>query len=90
MAVEFNRQFFIDVLNSEKAGVLCEVKGEAALEIASANAPVDSGDYRDGLQLRRVKIGDRVGVVIVGTDWKTLLIESITGNLARAIRAVKG
>lgn len=88
--VDFDPKFFTDILNSAKVTHLCEVKGNAALEVATANAPVDSGDYRDGLGLRRVRIGDRTSVQVYGSDWKTLLVESQTGNLARALRAVKG
>lgn len=90
MSVEFDPQFFRDILGSREVAVLCEQKADAAHAIAYANAPVDTGDYRQGLEVRRTRGRDgRVMALLVGTDWKTLLVESQTGNLARAIRAVK-
>jgi hypothetical protein len=87
--MEFNDGFFKEILESEKVGDLCETAADAVHGIAYANAPVESGDYRDGLKVKRQRSGDRVTALVVGEDWKTLLVESQTGNLARAVRAVK-
>lgn len=84
----FNSEFFEDLLTSASVTELCEIQAEAVREIAVANAPVDSGDYRDGLRVRRARRKDRVVALVVGEDWKTMLIESKTGNLSRAIKAV--
>lgn len=86
--VEFDPAFFKDILNSEGVANLCQSMAEEMHKVAVANAPVDSGAYRDGLQVRRVRVKDRVGYIVAGTDSKTLLVESKTGNLARAARAV--
>lgn len=86
--MEFNPQFFKDILNSEGAAELCEMGANAVYEIAYGTAPVDSGAYRDGLKVVRSRTGTRVTGLVVGEDWKTLLVESQTGNLARAVRAV--
>jgi len=90
MAVEFNDQFFIDALNSRTMEAAVVAPGRKALAQAKANAPVDTGEYRDGLELQEGRVGDRFVVRVVGTDGKTLLVESQTGNLARALRSVKG
>lgn len=90
MAVEFDPKFFTNILNSAEVTAVTEQKAREALAIAKASAPVDSGDYRDGLHTETVKVGDRTSAIVAGDDWKTLLVESQTGNLARALRAVKG
>lgn len=86
--MRFDPKFFEEILNSSKTAELCEMQADAILEIAHANAPVDTGDYQRGLRVLRVRSRDRVKAIVIGEDWKTLLVESKTGNLARATRAV--
>ena len=88
MAVQFNDEFFKDILTSQGVQDLCYMQAQAVLEVASANAPVDTGAYRDGLKIIRKRANHRWVFLVVGTDWKTLLVESWTGNLARAVKAV--
>ena len=59
---------------------------EAIAKTARATAPVDTGDYRDGIKTAG-KLQKRYVGLVVGTDPKTMLVESQTGNLARALRA---
>lgn len=87
--MRFNAQFFEQILNSQGISRMCEERANAAAAIARRTAPVDSGDYQRGITVQTKKIGDRVSGLVVGNDWKTLLIESKTGNLARALRAAK-
>lgn len=84
--VHFNDAFFDEILNS--AGVRAMTRGaaEKALNIAKANAPVDTGAYRDGLQIQAVQHEHRTTYMVVGTDAKTMLIESQTGNLVKALK----
>ena len=56
------------------------------MEYAKAHAPVDTGAYRDGLQIEEVKHAHRTACMVVGTDPKTLLVESRTGNLRKALK----
>lgn len=61
---------------------------QATEEIAStarSTAPEDSGDYKDGI-VTRLKYQDRVVGVVEATDPKSLIVESKTGNLARAVK----
>lgn len=88
MPVDFNPQFFREILTSQGVSELCENAADAVHEVAYSTAPVDTGAYRDGLKVERSRKGDRVTALVVGTDSKTLLVESQTGNLARAVRAV--
>ena len=73
------------------AGVeaLCRARAEDALAIAQSTAPVDTGDYRGGLAIEKVPHRYRDTYEVVGHDRKTLLVESRTGNLARALKAVR-
>lgn len=87
--VHFNDAFFDEILNS--AGVRAMTRGaaEKALGVARANAPVDTGAYRDGLEVKAVQHAHRITFMVVGTDAKTMLVESRTGNLRKALKAAK-
>lgn len=87
--VNFNDSFFDGIMRSAEVETLCESKARAALEIARANAPVDTGAYLGGLRLETADHRRRRTFMVVGHDRKTLLVESRTGNLARALRAVR-
>jgi hypothetical protein len=59
----------------DEAGSLTDAKIAMAQEgvaIAKSKAPVDEGDYRDGIQVGR---RGATGVGVEFTDWKSRLIE---------------
>lgn len=87
--MEFNERFFDEILTSAGVVNLCQSKAEQALAVARSTAPVDTGDYRAGLCIKTRRAAHRIVVYVVGTDWKTLLVESKTSNLARALKAVR-
>lgn len=87
--VDFNNSFFDEMLNSAGVRALTRGAAEKALNIARANAPVDTGAYRDGLQVEAVQHAHRTTYIVVGTDAKTMLIESQTGNLVKALKKAK-
>lgn len=87
--VDFNDSFFDEMLNSAGVRALTRGTAEKALNIAKANAPVDTGAYRDGLQVEAVQHAHRTTYMVVGTDAKTMLIESQTGNLVKALKKAK-
>ena len=87
--VDFNEAVFDQILNSAGVQALCAQKANAALAIAKARAPVDTGGYQAGLSVATVRHEHRTTHMVVGHDPKTLLIESQTGNLARALKAVR-
>ena len=72
--VDFNNSFFDEMLNSAGVRALTRGAAEKALNIARANAPVDTGAYRDGLQVEAVQHAHRTTYRVVGTDAKTMLI----------------
>ena len=88
-SVEFNPRFFETVLRQPQVEALVDGTGDRALGIAKATAPVDSGDYRDGLHIEHHDSRYRRAARVVGGDDKTMIIESKTGNLARALKAAK-
>ena len=89
VSVKFNDVFFDQIMNS--AGVRAMTRGaaEKALGVAKANAPIDTGAYRDGLEVKAVQHAHRTTYMVVGTDAKTMLVESKTSNLRKALKAAK-
>ena len=87
--VQFNNSFFEEM--GKSAGVTNLIKDEAerVAAIARRNAPVDEGDYVAGIEVRIRESGRRNVALVVGTDWKTMLVESKTGNLVRALNESK-
>jgi hypothetical protein len=84
--VEFNPVFFDEIMRTAGVERLTDDAAERALAIAKATAPVDTGDYRDGLHIEHRESKHRRVTRVVGDDAKTLLVESKTGNLARALK----
>ena len=87
--VEFNPRFFETVLRGPKVEALVDAAAGQILATAKATAPVDTGEYRDGLHIEHHDSRFRRTTRVVGSDDKTMLIESKTGNLARAVKAAK-
>lgn len=87
--VEFNPRFFETILRQPKVEAAVDQAAERALAVAKATAPVDTGEYRDGLHIEHHDSRYRRAARVVGSDEKTMLIESRTGNLARALKAAK-
>lgn len=75
------------LLRSSKVERMLSGRMERVLAVAQANAPVASGDYRDGLHIEVVQHPTRVTVRVVGSTDHDLVIESRTGNLARSLDA---
>ena len=84
--VQFNNAFFEQLGQSAGVTNLVRNVAEEIAETARSTAPVDSGEYRDGIEVRMKRQRRAVGLV-VGTDPKTMLIEAKTANLARALPA---
>lgn len=87
--IDFNDSFFKDGMRSEKVKALTRSVAERVLAQATASAPVDTGAYRNGLEVDAVEHAHRTTYMVVGHDPKTMLVESRTQNLARSLRKVK-
>jgi hypothetical protein len=88
--VQFNEGFFESILRTAPVEALVDGVGNRTLDIAQATAPVDTEEYRDGLHIEHHESRYRRTTRVVGSDSKTLLIESKTGTLARALKGAKG
>lgn len=86
--MKFNNDYFDELGRSAGVTDLVESAAENIADIARSTAPVVTGDYRDGIVVE-LKHQRRSVALVVGTDPKTLLIESKTGNLARALQSAK-
>lgn len=87
--VKFNDRYFDELMNSAGVKAMTRRAAEKTLAYAQSHAPVDTGAYRDGLQIEEVKHAHRTTCMVVGHDKKTLLVESQTGNLRKALKAGK-
>jgi hypothetical protein len=88
--VKFNDAFFTQLGTSGPVTAILLRKALRVASQAKATAPVDTGAYKRRIVVRIKRSRYRNVAIIEGLDWKTLLIESKTGNLARAIKAAKG
>lgn len=85
--IEFDQQFFDTILRSSGVQSLERQAAEKVLAAAKANAPYKTGAYRRGLRIEKTEARFRTVYLVTGADPKTLLIESKTGNLARALKS---
>lgn len=86
--MQFNEGFFEKLSRSPGIKRLVLEEAEKVAAIARDTAPVDTGDYKKGIEVQ-MKEQKRAVALVVGTDRKTMLIESKTGNLARALQRWK-
>lgn len=89
VTITFNNEFFDTVMRSAGVRAIAKKAAQTALAKAQASAPVDTGAYRAGLHLEEHSAAYRYSERVVGSDPKTLLIESKTGNLARALKGIR-
>ena len=66
--VKFNDKYFDELMNSAGVKAMTRRAAEKTLEYAKSHAPVDTGAYRDGLQIEEVKHAHRTTCMVVGTD----------------------
>nr|DAM03271.1 MAG TPA: hypothetical protein [Caudoviricetes sp.] len=89
--VDFNQEYFDNILKDAEIDGLCKEKAEQALAIARAEADnhVDTGSYRDQLAVERVPFDYRNAWQVVGHDPKTMILEDRYHILANAMKKVK-
>ena len=86
MPVKFDDGYFDKLSRSPGVTAITVAAAKRIAATARSAAPAASGAYRDGIKVV-LKYQRRAVALVVGTDKKTMLIESKTGNLARALRA---
>lgn len=87
--MKFNEAYFDKLGHSPEVTGLVVRKAENVAGRARTTAPVDTGAYRDGIGVRVKNAAHRNVALVVATDPKSMLIESETGNLLRALNAEK-
>ena len=80
---------FAEILNSGEVRDLCTDRAERALAAAQAAAPVASGTYKASLHVEQATTDRAVARVVADVDY-AMVVESKTGNLARALDAAGG
>lgn len=86
--MQFNNAFFEQLSRSPEVQAVTVEAANRVAQTARERAPVDTEEYRKGIVVRK-KFQRRVVALVEGTDPKTMLIESKTGNLVRALQANK-
>lgn len=86
--MEFNNAFFDELGRSPAVEKLVTDVALAIAVDAQLSAPRDTGAYADGIKVQ-VKHQKRVVAVVIATDPKSMIIESKTGNLVRALNRKK-
>lgn len=87
--VQLNDAFFEQLGRSPEVTQLCVDVAERIAAAARATAPRDSNEYANSIHVEVVRRGRRNAALVIADDEKSLLIESRTGNLARALNQVK-
>lgn len=87
--VQFNDSFFEKLGRSPEVTQLCVDVAQKIAATARATAPRGTGDYADSIGVEVVSRHRRNAALVIATDPKSLLVESKTGNLARALNQVK-
>lgn len=88
--MKWNEGFFSEILNSDDVvGIVTNIANQVE-SVAKANAPVDTGAYRDSIHVVVKRRGKRTVAAVVASSSHSMLVESRTGNLARALGQVAG
>lgn len=89
MAFKQNQAGFKKLAHSREVAKVCKGIADQVAGAAIASAPRDSGDYAAGIHAVIEDHPSRVTAQVIASDKKSLLIESLTGNLARALNGAK-
>jgi hypothetical protein len=87
--IKINKRGAAELLKSPEVRALLRERADAVAARARATAPVNTGDYRNSIQVESATT-DRAVERVVAKDRKSLIIESKTGNLVRALGAEGG
>lgn len=85
----FNDKFFEEIGKSPEVTNLVRGVATDVARTARATAEVDTGAYRNNIEVQIKEARYRNVALVVGTDPKTLIIEAHTHNLLRALRSVR-
>jgi hypothetical protein len=86
---KFNPGYFGELGRSPAVVAILVKKANAVAATARSTAGVDTGRYKAGIKVSTRQAAYRTVAVVTATDEKSLIIESKTGNLARALKTSK-
>jgi len=89
MAFKANDAGFKKMAHSKEVGNVCKGIADRVAATAKASAPRETGDYAAGIHAIIEDHPSRITAQVVASDPKSLLVESFTGNLARALNGAK-
>lgn len=87
--MDFNPEVFNEILGSAAVDGLTETVAEAVCSVAKSTAPVRSGEYQQSIHVEEVKAEHRTVYRVISEAPYALEVESKTGNLNRALKAVR-
>ncbi|WP_252576049.1 hypothetical protein [Pseudarthrobacter cellobiosi] len=87
--MKWNNALFTKLGHSPKVTAVLQRHLDSIAARAKADAPVDTGDYRDRITTRIKSTATRNVGLVVAEDPASMFVESETGNLARALNAEK-
>lgn len=87
--MKWNESYLRKLGKSPRVTAVLTGVAEQVAATARATAPVDTGAYRDSIRVEVKPAANRNVALVVAADKKSMLIESNTGNLARALTRVK-
>lgn len=88
--MQFNENYFNELGTSPPVEAVVVGTAEQVASVARNTAPVFTGEYKNNIEVRKRRTGHRVVAEVVATSDHSMLVESTTGNLSRALRAVTG
>ena len=90
MAFKQNQSGFKKLAHSRGVAKVCLQHAEKVAATARSTAPVDTGDYAGSIRAVIEDHHTRVTAQVIASDPKSMLIESMTGNLARSLNGAGG
>lgn len=87
--MDFNDAFFEKLGRDPGVTNLCVEAANKTAAAARASAPRDSNAYANSIRVEVVRRGRRNAALVIADSPIALLVESKTGNLARALNQVK-
>lgn len=87
--MKWNDAEFQKLAHSKQVANTCKVEAEKVAAVARASAPRDTGDYAASIHVVIEDHPTRVTAQVVASDPKALIVESFSGNLARAVNGLK-
>lgn len=87
--MDFNEAFFEKLGRDPAVTNLCVEAANKVAAGARASAPRDTNAYANSIRVEVVRRGRRNAALVIADSPIALLVESKTGNLARALNQVK-